>query len=484
MKTTLAASALSRWRVFLLGLGVGLCGLAFAWFLIQRPRFGLLLAICVIALLLGVVLFFRRDGTLSFRWVPVPLLVIAILFPYIRLPDPIPDVRLELIIVLTAWGLLLLGQIATGHPIRLRWYKTYKWFLLIGLSILLSMTYAALGKGQPVIWRDFWELAKLLQYFLTFTLVAVLRISPVDMKRYYKFALVTLFLSALFGFLQYVDVAGVNQILSPYYAPTQMRGLLLHGRITGTARNPNEFGALMVLAASLALAGALFFRERRLRILCWAILPVFWLALFLTLSRSSLVALFVAGVTVLFLFLRQKGLNRRFRRMVTLVIFSCVLGVILLIMAPEKALFRFSQLGAFTEASSWQARVENWRTHFAIWTESPWLGWGPGKATMGTIVDNEWLLVLRRYGVVGLAIFLGLFGSLFLGLSRIRRGSSEPAVVALTIALQGTFAGYGLYMALASVYHSLQLMSIFLLLLGLAYSQWRPVRTVQEMPKS
>ena len=112
------------------------------------------------------------------------------------------------------------------------------------------MTYAAIVKNQPIIGRDFQELIKLLLYFLIFALIANQDIKPTSLKHYYKFALVVLMFSALFGFMQYIDFAGINQILSPYYAPTQMRGLLVHGRITGTTGNPNEFGALMVLSIS------------------------------------------------------------------------------------------------------------------------------------------------------------------------------------------------------------------------------------------
>jgi len=85
--------------------------------------------------------------------------------------------------------------------------------------------------------------------------------------------------------------------------------------------------------------------------------------------------------------------------------------------------------------------------------------------------------------LLGYLFFLGLFGSLFLGLSRIRKATVEPSIVAFTVALQSTFVGYVLYMALASVYHSLQLMPIFMLFLGLAYSQYRPKKRIQEVSK-
>lgn len=459
-----------------------LIGLAIGSLSAESPVVALLVAVVITALLIVVSILFK-NGKLAIKRVVILLMFVSILLPSIKLPMGVPSVRPEFIVVLVAWGLLLLGYPATRYLIRIRRCPAYKWFGLFGFSIVLSMAYASWFKGQPLLGRDFWELAKVFLYFLICALVASQTIGPMNLKRYYKLALLVFVLSALMGFLQYIDFAGINEVVSPYYAPTQMGGLLTHGRINGTMPNPNEFGALMVLASSLALAGGLFFREQKLRMLSWVTLPVFGLAIVLTLSRSALASLFLAGTTVLFLFLRQKGLKRKSRRLLTFLLLSCVAGTFILQVIPEKTFYRYGEIATFTKATSWLARVANWKTHFSIWLESPWLGWGAGKANMGTIVDNEWLLLLRRYGVVGLAVFLGLFGSLFSGLAHIRKTNPDPSVVALSVALQSTFVGYALYMVLAGVYHSLQLMAIFLLFLGLAYSQWQPKRRIQEVPK-
>jgi O-antigen ligase len=347
----------------------------------------------------------------------------------------------------------------------------YKWFALFGLSILSSITYASLAKGYSPIGRDFWELGKLLEYFLIFALIANLRISPTDMKRYYKIALIIFMLSALFGFAQYLNLGNINAVVSPYYAPTQMRGLLIHGRITGTTPNPNEFGALMVLASSVALSGALFLRRRISRVLSWLCLTVFVLALMYTLSRSALIALAIAIVFVLFLYATKGMKAQEFRRLLLAILLLAIIGLVDLQLVPEKFVYRTAQLSDVTQATSWQARVLNWKENLAIWKESPLFGWGPGKATMTTIADNEWVLLLRRYGVVGLVIFIWWFVSFYFGLTRIRRTSSVPETIALTMALQATLVAYAVYMIPAAIYHSLQLMPILLVFLGLANSQ-------------
>ena len=399
------------------------------------------------------------------------LLMTAILLPSISLGSGIPCVRLELVIVLMAWGSFLLRYLTSSLSLRLRSNPAYKWFALFGVSILCSIAYAALAKRYSPIGRDFWELGKLLEYFLIFAFVVNLRTSSTDIKHVYWVALVLFLLSALFGFAQYFNLANINAAVSPYYAPTQMLGLLRHGRITGTTGNPNVFGAMMVLASSLALSGALFFGRRLSRFFSWLLLAVFILAVMYTLSRSALVALMIALVFVLFLY-AVKGMNvRQFRRLLLAILLLAIIGVVDLQLVPDKFSVRTAELGGITQASSWQVRVERWKETLAIWKESPLFGWGPGKATMTTITDSEWLLLLRRYGLIGVAIFVSWAGSLFFGLTRIRRCNEGPETAALTIALQATLVAYAAYMIPAAIYHSLQLMPVLLIFLGIAYSQ-------------
>ncbi|NMA91815.1 MAG: O-antigen ligase family protein, partial [Firmicutes bacterium] len=465
-----------QWRNLLALCGSGLSLIFFSWFFLKPSLPTALLGLAAIALLAGSTFFFAPDGALLLRRLMPLLFVAAILLPYIRLPGGIPDLRPELLMVIVAGGLLLLDHLATGHPLRFRPSPAYKWFAFFAFAILLSTVYASTFKGQPISGRDLWELMKLALYFLIFFLVASKELSPRELKRYYLLLLILLLLSALFGFMQYINFAGVNQFISPHYAPSQMQGLLVHKRITGTTPNPNEFGALLVLASSLALSGALFFQEGRMRLFCWIALPVYLFALILTLSRTALISLFVSFLLLLSLFFKKRGFKRSFMRLFIVILLGCLIGLVILQFTPAKAFTRFGELTMFTQATSWQARVQNWETHYSLWRSSPWFGWGPGKVDMGTVVDNEWLLLLRRYGVVGLSLFLSLFGSIYLGLSRIVKRSEEAPAVALAVALKSTLIAYMVYMALAVVYHSLQLMPILLLSLGLAYTRWPPGR--------
>jgi O-antigen ligase len=38
--------------------------------------------------------------------------------------------------------------------------------------------------------------------------------------------------------------------------------------------------------------------------------------------------------------------------------------------------------------------------------ESPYFGWGPAKSIHSTIIDSEFVLILQRYGTIGILVFL------------------------------------------------------------------------------
>jgi len=450
--------------IILLGLLVGI-------FSAKSPLFALLLALLIVCFFIFIYIFFKK-GMLSFQRIVIPLLVASILFPPIRLPGGIPSIRAELIIILVAWALLLLGHFAIGHPIKFHQDPVYKWFVLFGLAILLSINYGVIVKGYSISGRDFWEFGKLLEYFLVFALVANLDISPNEMKHYYKIALVVFLCSAFFGIAQYLNLGSINAIISPYYTLTQIGGLLVHKRIIGTTGNPNAFGALMVLASSLAFSGVLFFKKKTMHLFSWICFAVFVLSIVLTLSRSAIIALIIAiCFLTLFKYPLIFGIKRGIKKLLIGIPITIVIILIVIKIVPEKLFFRISQLGNIWNTTSWQARIVNWKVNYDLWKLSPLFGWGPGKATMTTIVDNEWLLLLRRYGLVGVIIFILWFANFYFGLSKVYRSSSSAEVRALTVALQSTLLACAVYMIPAAIYHSLQLMPILLIFLGLAYSQ-------------
>lgn len=101
----------------------------------------------------------------------------------------------------------------------------------------------------------------------------------------------------------------------------------------------------------------------------------------------------------------------------------------------------------------------------ARFRRSPLLGTGPGKAEGGGVVDNEYLLVLGRYGLLGLVAYLALW------LTVLRAaGHAAHAGAPLAAAVAGGAVGLLLFNLVAGSLYQLQLMGLFWPLAGLALS--------------
>ncbi|HGE71773.1 TPA: O-antigen ligase domain-containing protein [Candidatus Poribacteria bacterium] len=450
----------------------------------MQSLFLVLAFIVIVGVIVITICIFFRNGKLVIKRVITPLMIASVILPPIGMPLQMPAIRLELILVLVAWLLFLLGSLSTGGRIKLKWNPVYKWFFVFGITILASIVYATLVKVYYPVVSDFWEFGKLLEYFLIFALIANLEISLIDLKRYYLISLMIFSVSAIFGFAQYWNIFNINSsAIISYYAPTQTIGLLSWGhRIVGTTGNPNEFAALMVLAASLALAGALWLEDKNERLFSWLGFIVFSFSVILTLSRSGLIGLIVASAFILFfkypMYFRFKGILRLVFAIIPILL---IIVFILIKLSPSTLFFRIESVLSPTTDTSFQVRLLMWNYNLEIWKQSPLLGWGAGKATMTTIVDNEWILLLRRYGIIGLTIFLIWFTKIYSYLSQIVKENSSNYTKAIAIGLQAIFPAYAVYMTFAAVYHSLQLMPIFMLYLGLIYSQGKFARRVHQV---
>lgn len=109
----------------------------------------------------------------------------------------------------------------------------------------------------------------------------------------------------------------------------------------------------------------------------------------------------------------------------------------------------------------------------ARFRRSPLLGSGPGKAEGDSAVDNEYLLVLGRYGLLGLVAYLAVWAAL---LHAAARAAHTGAPLAAAVA--GGIAGLLLFNLVAGSLYQLQLMGLFWPLAGLALNNGRPTTLV------
>lgn len=414
-----------------------------------------------------------KSGKLSFNDVLFLLLFCSILCPPIRF-ESIPYIRPELILILIAWILLFFGKFTKEKSVKLKWKSVYKWFFIFGGCILFSIFWGWIFKGFSPVPRDFFEIAKLVEYFLIFAFVANLNLKREDFKKYYIFAIFIFLISATFGFIQYFDLFhNFNESFIEYIAPKHLDEWMRHRRIVGTTGNPNEFGMLMVMASSLALTGTLWNKRLDFKVFSFISFCILSFTIFLTLSRSALIVFLISLIFILLLKYPQKfGLRGKVRLIFLIFPTMIILGLIVIQIAPPKFVMRITSALNIEADVSFQNRLNIWKENLNIWKQSPIFGWGPGKDAMTTIVDNEWLLLLRRYGIVGVIFFIFLFWNFYSGVGKIQKKAQDNLFLGIfSVFSQASLISIAVYMIPAAFYHSLQLMPLLMTLLGLVYSQ-------------
>jgi len=106
----------------------------------------------------------------------------------------------------------------------------------------------------------------------------------------------------------------------------------------------------------------------------------------------------------------------------------------------------------------------------AGFSDSPLIGIGPQKDRQVGAFDNEYALMLDRYGLLGTAAYLALFVAALLvplrGFSLGRRGSAYRGVMALSLGVATYTTAQFAFNVAAGSYYSFQLMAIYWLLIG------------------
>ncbi|WP_160721956.1 O-antigen ligase family protein [Isachenkonia alkalipeptolytica] len=343
--------------------------------------------------------------------------------------------------------------------------------ILLGISMAISLGNAIIRFGDPLRMGDLMEFVRVFKYLVMYTFIVVL-FKDIK-KEALNFEKITTFVNYTVGILlainwaQYFNFLYFNRWFSPLFGPAHhVERIIRNSRVIGTIGNPNFFGGLMMLFLLYYFAYFLFDREgfwndRRKNI---ALVAATWMSLLLTVSRTAIIAvtggLFVAALVYLVL---KKGKNlMSLGRMVAAFLIIGLLSnfFITFTMATYEDYLRpayfavrytvedavvsawdhffddeerdrdqdkadrdddrqrsrgshgvaYRMQDTVNEGLSIFARFNVWEEHFAIAQGSIIIGNGPEKGEyQEAAVDNEYLLILRRYGIIGLTLFIALY---------------------------------------------------------------------------
>lgn len=389
------------------------------------------------------------------------VLFFLLLTPSLGVLSGFPSIRLEEVLSFS-WLLLgfLTGKISFSYFIKTRIVYALLFLFLLPLSILSGV----MG-GFDGSLSDLNQFVRFLKYIAIYMLSLYYfnRYDEAGKKQALSFIMTLGVVLVFIAVSQYYNFFGMNKFYLEYVLDKESQGLLSgvgFRRPVGMVGNPNELGFLFSMLIIVSIYYAVRYSASG-----WFYSLVFFIGLALTLSRSSLASALIGSSLLLCAYLFKLSLGKKLV-FITLLLFSSfiVANVAYHEYVYDKFTWRFESGVNFSDDNSFNARINNWEESLDILSEAPFFGAGPlRRVSFKHAVDNDWLLIARSYGVVGVFVF---FLFVLAGVFRREDVFLKSFHVSLCLALF-------LYMIPASGFHSLVLFPTFLVFLAFIDSERR-----------
>lgn len=427
-------------------------------FALQQPL--LLLVILFISISAWIVA--RTELQIKDSHIAGAVLFSAIVLPPLSSLPGLPDIRLEELLFFLLFPLLILKKEPAGND------KLYNLFIItviaFGSAILFSIFYGRYILGVPVIGRDYFELLKLFKLLIVVVAFARFDLNKDDISHLLYLTVISFLISSTLGLMQFYGILGFERITGPYYFAERIYDV--YNRMMGTFSNPNTYGTVLTLGTVVTAVLVFYEKEVHRKITLSFLVLLFSFTIALTQSRTAIVVLVLA----LFLVFGLNTYKSRFSlKQIVFFTAGLFITVILFIgVLSEDIITRFSALSDINEDTSWQMRMLAWYLNLTIFSESMLFGWGPAKMIHTTIVDSEYILILRRYGIVGFTIYMFIYliplyrAYLFQAKDGIAGAMGQIIMVSVIVFLVANITN--------PLFHEIQFMDYWMILLGIFFA--------------
>jgi len=380
----------------------------------------------------------RRRGRLSIALVLSVYVVLLYVLPaHLIVPNLTYAGRPALLIALGLFSWWLLARL--NPRLLLVGPQPLRWVTLAYLASLLLSYVAGIMRGLPTLEANAQNFTVLitLEFFGVVLMVADGLPNLARLNTVLRMLVWSAVFMALVGIIQSTfkfDIAALIQLPGLQFkaavAGFQNRGDPGLFRVAGTATHFIEFSTVLAMAVPFAIHYARFAPSRRLRVAFTIAALVICAAIPMAISRTGIVAL-VAGVGVMFMM----AWDWRVRYNI-LCITVVLMGALSVLKPGLLGTLRYL-FGAGSADDSLTGRTDDYELVGRWFSERPILGRGPGTLVPDLYIwlDNQWLLTLVTFGLLGVATLLALHVVSIWQAGLARRRSERPEDKHLAAAL-------------------------------------------------
>lgn len=282
-------------------------------------------------------------------------------------------------------------------------------FLVIFIFVeIFSLFFSSLR--LPVILDDLFELFRPVLYLLIYLTVYSLVNNSTFHKDSIRRVYIALFIFFVISVFQLFNFLGTKNIMSFFYEVSKSRTFDTSEsiwRLASTFTNPNYFSFFLAITLSFFFSGILASENIKEKV--WNLIfsiVVLSLVLF-TGSRTGLVASIISVLGIYFVYTFKTYRKSTIYKFISIVTFFTLM--IFITFYSQDFLNRFERFSDVENIKfNLYVRYEIWFEALDKWKQSPLIGNGPYKYYMDTF-DSNYVLMLYRYGLIGLTLFIVLF---------------------------------------------------------------------------
>lgn len=368
-------------------------------FIIDKP-----LLLFFIFAVIAVSLFFALNNfILDEKMILYLLIFSSLLLPPISISSGLPNIRIEEILFVVLLPLyFVLNKIKPTDPALNLFLKFYFAFVFIQI---ISTIYGKLFLNVPVGIRDLFEIIKTAKYGFVVFIIGYFHIDKNLLKKLIYTIIFLFIVSSFIGHLQFHGIFGFEQLTAPLYFEDRIHDVF--NRMMGTYFNPNSYGTVLSIGAIFIIATIV--RVDTYEKKAGLLLTLFFLIWTITLTQSrTSVGAFLIGSFVYLLLLSYTYNLRWYLPFIGLLgVFTFLIAIFSIL--PREFIERYVSALNIMSDLSWLMRLYAWYLNLEIFFQSPLIGWGPAKHLHPTVVDSEYILILRQFGVIGFFSYLFIY---------------------------------------------------------------------------